>query len=259
MSKHEAFVRRVVSVICCSISLCWAVSVPGTPKVVKQQSTPTPQSQPPRKKPKLKPGSGFEQYAGKDASSRLIAGGATRGPLKPFAPLEGLAYTDRPYFKWEGSPGVTAYTIEIHDGGEISDPTIYTTKVSAPQFTYSKDAPALQPGKIYSWRVSVPGVLGAKKYGGLVRFSVLARDEATELEAGLKKAKLAAPATHDERLRQAAMFKDYGIWYDALGLVNQLLTENPKDPAAQKLFEELRSKLSVEQEQIKASPQSSTN
>ena len=259
MSNYKVFVRSVACIIGLLISLGSAVSVPGSPTVSKQQPTSSPQASPQRKKPKLKPGSGFEQYAGKDASSRLIAGGATRGPLKPFAPLEGLAYTARPFFKWEGSPGVAAYTFELHDGGEISDPTIYTTKVPTPSFFYPADAPQLQPGKLYSWRVSVPGVLGAKKYGGLVRFSVLSKEEATEFEAALKKANLNAPATGEERLRQAAMFKDYGIWYDAVGIASQILTENPKDSAAQKLIEELRAKLSTEQDQIKTTSTTATN
>lgn len=253
MLKFSASARRIALISCWSISLCCAgFDGAAFASSATQNSGQSQQSQPRPKKPKLKPGSGFEQYAGKDASSRLIAGGATRGPLKPFAPLEGLAYNDRPFFRWEGSPGVAAYRFELHDGGEISDPTIYTASVPAPHFVYPDDAPQLQPGKVYSWRVSVPGVLGVKKFGGLVRFTVLAKDEATELDAALKKANLAAPKTNAERLRRATMFKDYGVWYDALAIVSQLLTENPGDAAAQKLLDELRAKLSGEQDKIKA-------
>jgi len=58
------------------------------------------QKKTPPRRPLPKPATGsrgFEQ-AGRDASSRLIAAGATRGPLKPTAPYEGLAYNAQPLF-----------------------------------------------------------------------------------------------------------------------------------------------------------------
>ena len=67
----------------------------------------------------------------------------------------------------------------------------------------------------------------------------------------LKKARLLAPKTVQERLRAADVFKRYGIWYDALRSVSEVLTESPEDASAKSYYDEMRKKLNLEQEQIK--------
>ena len=211
-------------------------------------------NKPRRPLPKPPSGSrGFEQ-TGRDASSRLIAAGATRGPLKPIAPYEGLAYNPRPFFAWAPQPGAASYHFTLRDGAESSSAIVYETDVKTAQFAYPADAPALAPGKLYSWRVSTAGVM-EKRQGAVATFFVLAGEDAAQIKAALEKAKLTAPKSASERLTQARIFEDFGVWYDALRIASELVSENPNDTAAKAYYDSLIQKL--REEATKAAGQSS--
>jgi len=197
---------------------------------------------------------GFEQ-TGRDASSRLIAAGATRGPLKPLAPYEGLAYDSRPFFAWAPSPGAASYHFALRDGAASSSPIVYEADVKVAQFAYPAEAPALTPGKLYSWRVSTAGVM-EKKLGAVATFFLLAGEDAAQVKAALEKAKLAAPKSAADRLAQARIFEDYGVWYDALRIASELVGENPNDAEAKAFYDSLVKKL--RDEAAKAASQSSS-
>jgi hypothetical protein len=217
-------------------------------------SSPAQNNKPRRPLPKPPSGSrGFEQ-TGKDASSRLIAAGATRGPLKPIAPYEGLAYKSRPFFAWAPQPGAASYHLTLRDGAESSSPIVYETDVKTAQFAYPVDAPALTSGKLYSWRVSTAGVM-EKRQGAVATFFVLDGEDAAQVKAALEKARLTAPKSASERLTQARIFEDFGVWYDALRIASELVSENPNDAAARAYYDSLIQKL--RQEATKAAGQSS--
>ena len=203
---------------------------------------PSPAPTPRRPLPKPTTGSrGFEQ-AGKDASSRLIAAGATRGPLKPSAPYEGLAYSAQPFFAWTPSPGAASYHFTLRDGSESSAPVIYEADVNEAQLIYPAKAPKLVPGKLYSWRVSIAGVM-ERKLGPPVTFFVLAGPDAEQVKKALAQAKLNAPKTAADRLRQARIFEEYGVWYDALRIASELIKENPNDADAKAFYDSLIQRL----------------
>lgn len=197
---------------------------------------------------------GFEQGS-RDASSRLISAGATRGPLKPIAPYEGLAYDARPFFAWAPSPGAASYHFTLRAGADSSAAIVYETDVKTPQFSYPTDAPALTPGQLYSWRVSTAGVL-ERRQGPSVTFFALEGEDAAQVKAALEKAKLTVAKTGAERLAQARLFEDYGVWYDALRIASDLVRENPNDTQAKTYYESLIKKLQDEAE--KAASQTSS-
>jgi hypothetical protein len=212
-------------------------------------------NKPRRPLPKPASGSrGFEQ-TGPDASSRLIAAGATRGPLKPIAPYEGLAYNPRPFFAWAPQPGAASYHLTLRDGTESSSPIVYEADVKMAQYAYPAEAPALTPGKLYSWRVSTAGVM-EKRQGAVATFFVLAGEDAAQIKTALEKAKLSAPKSAAERLAQARIFEDFGVWYDALGIATSLVTENPNDAEAKAFYDSLVKKL--RDQAAKAAAQSSS-
>jgi len=218
-------------------------------------TSPAQDTKPRRPLPKPPSGSrGFEQ-TGRDASSRLIAAGATRGPLKPIAPYEGLAYNPKPFFAWVSQPGAASYHLTLRDGAESSSPIVYETDVKTAQFAYPTDAPALIPGKLYSWRVSTAGVM-ERKQGAVATFFVLAGEDAAQIKAALEKAKLAAPKSAAERLAQARIFEEYGVWYDALRIASELLSENPNNAEAKAYYDSLIQKL--REETTRAAGQSSS-
>jgi hypothetical protein len=213
-------------------------------------------NKPRRPLPKPPSGSrGFEQ-TGRDASSRLIAAGATRGPLKPIAPYEGLAYNAKPFFAWVPQPGAASYHLTLREGAESSSPVVYETDVKTAQFAYPADAPALTPGKLYSWRVSTAGVM-ERRQGAVATFFVLAGEDAAQVKAALEKAKLTAPKSASDRLAQARIFEDFGVWYDALGIASALVNENPNDAEAKAYYDSLIKRL--RDEETKAVSQSSTS
>ena len=237
MSKNSSLARRTISTFFCAVFFLFTGLVFG------QQT----EEKPRRALKKPPSGSrGFEQTE-KDASSRLIAAGATRGPLKPIAPYEGLAYNARPFFAWAPAPGAASYHLTIRDGAESSSPIVYETDVKVAQFRYPADARVLTPGRLYSWRISTAGVM-EKRQGSVATFFVLAGDDAIEIKTALEKARLTSPNTLADRLAQAKLFEEYGIWYDALGIASDLVTENPNDAAVKAYFDSLVKKLRDEAE-----------
>lgn len=206
-----------------------------------------------QRKPLPKPASGargFEQYAGKDASSRLIAAGSTRGVgdgRKPDAPLEGLAFDSHPMFKWEPIFGTKAYHFTLYDGDVYLNPkapVVFETEAATAQLVYPTTAKPLVPGKLYSWRVGTPAPNGkGMDVGKSVNFFVLTGADALQLKTALAKSNLTAPKTVQDRLRQARIFEEYGVWYDALRIANELAEQNPNDAAAQAYYDSLMDRL----------------
>ena len=211
-------------------------------------TSPLAQQQPaPVRRPLPKPPAGargFEKYTGKDATSRLIAVGATREvvtPRKPFAPLEGRAYSARPFFAWQASFGSRSYHFSLYTDDQPTK-IVYEKDVAATELSYPADAPALEPGKLYSWRVSTTSAKG-KEDGPLATFRVLAGAEAAELKQAIEKAQLTVPKTTADHLDLASVFENYGVWYDALRLASDLAAQNPDDEEAQAYYDALLNKL----------------
>ncbi len=239
------------------VSLCLVASVamwPETSRLFEVQTangqntnasqTPTPRR--PLPKPPSGP-RGFEKYSGKDSSSRLIAAGATRetvNPRRPVAPLEGRAYDARPFFAWEIAPGSKAYHFAIYEGDRDKDPAariVYERDLTVTEMAYPQDAPPLKPGTLYSWLVSTPTATG-KEDGIVARLVILSGAEAAEVQKALATAALTSPKTSPDRLDQARVFENYGVWYDALGIASDL-AQNPRDKEALAYYEALLEKL----------------
>lgn len=240
------------------VSLCFVALVGTAPQIsqlfevqtaigqnTNKSSTRT---QPRRPLPKPPSGPrGFEKYSGKDSSSRLIAAGATRetvNPRRPVAPLEGRAYDARPFFAWEIAPGSKAYHFVIYEGDHDKDPAariVYERDLTVTELEYPQDAPPLKPGTLYSWLVSTPTATG-KEDGIVARLIILSGAEAAEVQKALATVGLTSPKTSPDRLDQARVFENYGIWYDALGIASDL-AQNPRDKEALAYYEALLDKL----------------
>ncbi len=195
----------------------------------------------------------FEQYAGRDAANRGHTAGATREgidtPLVPAAPRLGLAYNARPFFAWSVAMGAPSYRLMIYDGDVQENPqapTVFETDVKNSEFEYPTSAPALAPGKIYSWRVAAT-VEGKTESGSPVSFFVLAKLDADEVLNALTQAKLLTPTTKLDYMKQASLFTDYGVWYDALRAANHLSIAHPEDKEAQEFYDDLFVKLNPPQ------------
>jgi hypothetical protein len=245
-------VRRAKRITAALASLLCVAFLIAATSAAAQNSGQGNQSAPRRPLPKPAGGArGFEQYAGRDASSRLIQSGATRGLPRPdaLAPIEGLAYDARPFFKWMAVSGAKSYRFVLREANNTSAPIVYQTEVATPQLLYPANAPSLQPGKLYSWRVSAVG-LAERSVGSPVTFFILAGEDSAEVRSALEKAKLAAPQSTEDHIRQAQLFEQYGVWYDALRDASEAINANPKDSAAKSYYQSLVKRLS-EAEKIK--------
>ena len=210
------------------------------------------QQQPrPARRPLPKPPTGargFEKYTGKDVTSRLIAVAATRevvAPRRPLAPLEGRAYNARPFFAWQASFGSRSYHFILYAGDVYVDKSakvVYEKDVAATELNYPADAPAIEPGNLYSWRVSTASVNG-KEDGPPVSFRVLAGAEAVELKQAIEQVQLTSPKTTADYLDLANIFENYGVWYDTLRLASDLAAQKPEDADAQAYYDALLNKL----------------
>ncbi len=217
------------------------------------------QKKPTPRKPLPKPATGsrgFEQ-AGPDSSKRLIAAGATRGPLRPTAPYEGLAYSPLPYFAWTPSPGATSYHFILRDGPESQSPIVFETDVKDGWFSYPSTAPALVPGTLYSWRVSTAGVM-ERKQGPSVTFFVLAGDDSTQVKRALEKGKLTAPKTSADKLRQAKVFEEFGVWYDAFRIASEIVHAEPNNTDAKQFYDSLIQRIREQAARFSAETQEAT-
>lgn len=211
------------------------------------------QQNPPRR-PLPKPAAGprgFEKYAGQDSSTRLIAGGATRGgtPRKPVAPLQGAAYDARPFFLWEQEPSSRTYHFVLYEGDVSKDSSariVFQIDVTMLELSYPTDAPKLEPGKLYSWRVSTPAP-GGRQEGSVALFTILSGADAVEVKQALTTAGLLAPKTPQDRLDQARVFENFGVWYDALRIASDL-AQNPNDKDALGYYDDLLDKLDAGQQ-----------
>jgi hypothetical protein len=93
--------------------------------------------------------------------------------------------------------------------------------------------------------VATPTATG-KEDGPLAVFDILAGQEAAEVKQALATAGLTAPKTAADRLDQAQVFANFGIWYDALRIASEL-AQNPNDKAALAYYDELLDKLDAKQ------------
>jgi hypothetical protein len=246
--RNQVGQSLIISLAALLLPLIAFIAAPGLPGAAAQNTNSSAPTGPKRTLPKPPSGPrGFEKYAGGNNSARQIAGGATRetvNPRRPVAPLEGRGYEARPFLAWEIAPGSKSYHVAIYEGdldNNKAAPVVYETDVTTTELLYPKDAPRLVPGKLYSWRVSTPTAIG-KEDGVVARFVILSGPEAAEVKQALTTAGLSAAKTPADRLDQARVFENYGIWYDALRIASEL-AENPNDKEALAYYESLLDKL----------------
>lgn len=254
LSLHQNLRLPFFSLLFAAAILCPPASVFSLHAHNGQQAAA--QNKPRRPLPKPPRGArSFEQYAGRDASTRLISMGATRGngiPRKPVAPLEGIAIDTHPFFLWEPAPVSTSYRFTLYDGDVYANPSapvFYETETQQPQLIYPEAAPALVKGKLYSWRISAPaatirdGSSGSITTGAPVRMFLLLDEDAAPIKQALAAAGMTVPSTSAERLKHAQILAEYGVWYDALRIARELFAENSKDVAIVNFYTSLIDKL----------------
>jgi hypothetical protein len=160
-------------------------------------------------------------------------GAASRGSVSRLtlcAPSSGVTLSTRPLFEWRAPDGGAAKVTFslLNENGDV----LYENEVSGTSFEYPADAPALQPGQTYSWKVS----------GGEISrlpepVAITLQDKAEQ--AGVR----SALASASDPLVYAQVFLRNGLWYDTVAALEGGMQKHPerKDLQEQlsKLYQEI--------------------
>jgi hypothetical protein len=153
-------------------------------------------------------------------------GGGTRGGVPGpslYAPHRAKSYSANPTFYW-GQPGaMNEFTLRVYDS---SDNIVFEETVKGKSYTYPASAPALTPGKTYSWTVQFAGGLMAEP-AEPVEFVVQSVEERKPVESAL--AAISGDSLQAQ-LRRARVFEDARIWYDAVAVYSAVIAKFPDQP-----------------------------
>jgi hypothetical protein len=171
--------------------------------------------------------SGFDLAPQQKVAKAAGVAGASRGAGNAASPLllaphMGKLYGPWPRFDWSFNRRVRKYIFVLADENQEE---IYRAEVTRPEFQYPADAPRLEPGKTYFWRVE-PEPKGmdlmASDPAGL---KVISGPELQKIEQALSR--IGPTETFDTGLARAQLFAEHGLWYDALAAYGELIEKNP--------------------------------
>ena len=105
------------------------------------------------------PGTGGQTVTGTGGSGVVGTGGTgpagAPGPFGLQSPVQGSsAQSLTPQLSWEAAEGATTYAVEIATSASFGNSDVFQQIVDAPATTLTVPAATLEPGVIYSWRVS---------------------------------------------------------------------------------------------------------
>jgi hypothetical protein len=160
------------------------------------------------------------------ASQQAVGMVKTRGlEMRLRAPVEGVFISEaRPKFAWEPVPEATRYDVRLQNREEE---VLYKTTVTATEFQYPVDGPALEPGQKYWWRVSAVGKDGQMDVAGTF-FQTLPANQVQTFrtsEADLKKQIAANPGDTGPRILLAFLYEENGMYDAAARLYDKLSKE----------------------------------
>jgi hypothetical protein len=170
--------------------------------------------------------SGFDlDFKGTATDVGVEIGGGARGILPGlilFAPRRGRCYTTTPTFYWGQAEDFKKFRFTVNDA---DDDVIYESVVQGTSFRYPATAPALEPGKTYSWTVQREGTLMAGP-AAPVEFVMLPEAERKAVQEKLK----ALPGeSRKERIRRVEIWVNARLWYDAIEAYTALILQYPDD------------------------------
>ena len=164
--------------------------------------------------------------ASKVAKSAGVAG-ASRGAGDQAAPVALAPHLTRlygpsPMFNWSFNRRVRKFVFILTDENQEE---IYRADVTRPQFQYPSDAPQLEPGKTYYWYVEPEPKAMDMARSEPAGFQVINGAELKEVEQKL--AQIGASESFESGVARAQLFRDHGLWYDALSAYSELIEKNP--------------------------------
>lgn len=191
---------------------------PATPPPAPPPQSATEQAHPRRVRAKL---DGFELAPAKASANQV--GGASRGgatlKLVLCAPHKARSYGLRPTFSWRSDPAAE-YKFHIQN---MTGTFAWNREVNGTSLPYPADAPPLQPGDTYVWKVDpVSSLLGPPPPAAMI--VVVGAPERTQLESAINQ--ISGSDFNADAARAKYLF-DQRLWYDALTAYSDLIAKYP--------------------------------
>jgi hypothetical protein len=169
----------------------------------------------------------FELAPQQNVRETVSVSGASRGAAGQSAPVLlaphlGKLYGPSPRFAWIFSRPARKYVFLLMDE---SQEEIYRTEVVRAEFQYPVDAPPLEPGKTYYWQIEPQPLTLDTAPSPPAGMQVVSGPELQELERALSR--IGPSDSYEAGLARAQLFRDHGLWYDALAAYGDLIERNP--------------------------------
>jgi len=141
-------------------------------------------------------------------------------PTTLFAPRLGKAYDKNPVLSWRNARTNEKVVLVVRDQ---DGKRILRRTVSGTRYEYPSNAPALEPGRVYSWWVEVRRE--RPEWLQPVAFLVVPSDERARIEESLSQISSADP--YERGLARARVFTRHRLWYDAIAAYTDLIGGYP--------------------------------
>jgi hypothetical protein len=212
--------KQIIAVV---LAACATLASPQSNTQTKQAAPPPP---PPQNQPQAHPRSaqakldGFELAPAKASANQV--GGASRGAgqkLALYAPHKARVYSLRPSFSWRGDPSAE-YKFRIQD---VTGTFAWNRDITGTSLAYPADAPPLQAGATYLWRVDpVSPLLGPPPSAAMI--IVVGEPERTQMDSAISQI---SGSGFEADVARAKYLFDQRLWYDALAAYSDLIAKYP--------------------------------
>jgi hypothetical protein len=216
----KALVIAVVVAGCAALGNAQSIA-PAKPGASVPPPPPSSQGQQTHPRRALAKLDGFDLAPSKATANQI--GGASRGvgsaKLVLYAPHKARIYTLRPAFWWKGDP-TGQYKLHIQD---LTGGFSWNREVTGTSLAYPSDAPPLEPGVTYLWKVEpISPLLGPPPPAAMV--VVVGGPERVQMEADISQ----IPGNgFDADQGRARYFFDHRLWYDAVMVSSDLIAKYP--------------------------------
>ncbi len=204
---------------------CWAQQPAAPPAKPAQKSDATsPKTTEKPKRKRLEPDlSGFDLSDEKPEGKVVTMLGGSRAATIPsatlLAPGKAKFYGASAEFLWTFSGHKEGFVLLITDEDETQ---LVRQQLQDPRYRPSGAADKFKPGETYFWRVQVlPNALAGESFA----FVVVSSEERQAIEKAI--AAIPAGDPYQSALARARLFTDHRLWFDALGVYDELIARYP--------------------------------
>lgn len=165
----------------------------------------------------------------------LLAVRSTGNPV-PLSPAFTAIRSVRPVFSWQAVPGAQEYRVTLaHLVDKTNRKVLWKGDAGTQTLVELPEDVVLVPGQSYLWQV-VATVQGQPQPSPMVWFTLLSHQDVESVEAVEREAQ-------DSPLAQASIYETYGLYAEALPLVERLAGENPDSASLQAMLQKLLQEL----------------